>query len=374
MQSWVRDSLLPRVVFLPYWTAKLALLPLGLIRRAITGSRSCDQAATVCIEAGIRGWEIIEFKELYAAACEYLGADRVHKVVVSGDEDYVSQVKRAIDRFRPTHYMYDPRTGSQQWVIALWQAFRIAGHLYARGITPICILTDLPMRTWRAQCAVVSARAGVVISLMSPRCFRPIFPHGRVVAPMLMPFSEATLSLVEGLAHRAVPPPATAVFVGSLYEPRTTILREIKSGLAAKGLTLEVRGRELGTPKSADVDYWSQLCTASVIVTTADQIPVPGTDWTWFPHLIYRYMEVTACGALLVAQAVPGIERYFTPGKHFVAYTSPAHAVEVVAYYLTHADERQHIAQRGRERAQSLIRARVYWTCVDVGLGKDALT
>jgi hypothetical protein len=222
---------------------------------------------------------------------------------------------------------------------------------------------------------MVSARSGMVTSLMSPRRFRPIFPHGRVVAPVLMPFSEATLKTVEDIAsHRSEPQPPTAVFVGSLYEPRSTILREIKDGLAARGFTLEMKGRELGTPKSAEADYWARLCNAAIIVTTADQIAVSGTDWTWFPHLIYRYIEVTACGTLLVAQAVPGIDRYFTPGEHFVAYTTPAHAVEAIAHYLTHADERQRIAQRGQERARTLIHARIYWTGIDVGLGKDALT
>ncbi|MBP7688160.1 MAG: glycosyltransferase family 1 protein [Thermoflexales bacterium] len=375
LNAWYRNSLIPRLVYIPYWITWLALLPLSLIRWAAIKRRPADRVATICMEAGARGWELIEFKELYASACEYLGDERIHKIVINRDEDYLAQVRRAAEQFRPTHYVYDARTGSQQWLQALWQSFRIAMLFYVRGITPICILTDLPMRTWRAQCAMVSARSGMVTSLMSPRRFRPIFPHGRVVAPVLMPFSEATLRTVEDIAsHRLEPQPPTAVFVGSLYEPRTTILREIKDGLAVRGFTLEMKGRELGTPKSAEVDYWARLCNAALIVTTADQIAVDGTDWTWFPHLIYRYIEVTACGTLLVAQAVPGIERYFTPGEHFVAYTSPAQAVEVIAHYLAHTEERQRIAQRGQVRAQALIRARIYWTGIDVGLGKDALT
>jgi len=375
VRSWYRNYLIPRLVFIPFWITRLALIPLGLIRLVTAGRRSADRPTKLCMEAGAKGWELIEFKELYASACEYLGRDRVHKVVINRDEDYLTQIKRASDQIRPTHYVYDPRTGSQQWLSALWQSFRIAGFFTARGITPICILTDLPMRTWRAQCAMVSARSGVVTSLMSPRRFHPIFPHGRLVAPVLMPFSEATLNLVDEIArNRTETPPPTAVFVGSLYEPRTTILREIKEGLAVRGFTLEVKGRELGTPKSSDVDYWSRLCNAALIVTTADQIAASGTDWTWFPHLIYRYIEVTASGTLLVAQAVPGIERYFTPGEHFVAFTSPTHAIDVIAHYLANETERNIIAQRGKERAQALIRARIYWTGIDVGLGKDALT
>ncbi len=375
LKPWYRNWFVPRLVFIPYWIMRLVLWPLGPIRWMAVRRRAADRAATICMEAGARGWELIEFKELYASACEYLGSERIHKIVINRDEDYLAQVKYAADHYQPTHYVYDARTGSQQWLSALWQSFRIAVLFYVRGITPICILTDLPMRTWRAQCAMVSARAGIVTSLMSPRRFGPIFPHGRVVAPVLMPFSAATLQLVDDIAcRREESQPPTAVFVGSLYEPRTTILREIGVGLAARGLTLDMKGRELGQPKSAETDYWARLCNAALVVTTADQIAVAGTDWTWFPHLIYRYIEVTACGTLLVAQAVPGIERYFTPGEHFVAYTTPAQAVDVIAHYLTHAEERQRIAQCGRERARALIGARIYWAGIDIGLGKDALT
>ena len=353
----------------------MALIPLGLICLVTARRRSIDQPTKLCMEAGTRGWELIEFKELHASACEYLGRDCVHKVVIDWDEDYLTQIKRACDQIRPTHYVYDPRTGSQKWLSALWQSFRIAVFFNAHGIIPICILTDLPMRTWRAQCAMVSARSGVVTSLMSPRRFHPIFPHGRVVAPVLMPFSVATLNLLDEItSNRMETPPTTAVFVGSLYEPRTTILREIKEGLAAKSFMLEVKGRELGTPKSSDVGYWSRLCNAALIITTADQVATGETDWTWFPHLVYRYLEVTACGTLLVAPEVPGIQRFFTPGEHFVSFTSPAHAIDVIAYYLANEKERNIIAQRGKERAMALIRARIYWTGIDIGLGKDSLT
>ena len=188
-------------------------------------------------------------------------------------------------------------------------------------------------------------------------------------------FSETTMNFLDELSrNRTETPPPTAVFVGSLYEPRTTILREIGEGLAARGFTLEIKGRELGNPKSSDFDYWSRLSNAALVITTASQIAASGTDWTWFPQLVYRYIEVTACGTLLVAPEVPGIQRFFTPGEHFVSFTSPAHAVDVIAYYLSNEKERKIIAQRGKVRAQALIHARIFWTGIDIGLGKDSLT
>jgi hypothetical protein len=375
IRSWYRNHLVPRVVFIPFWIMRLVLIPLGLIRQILVRRDSDSPSTTLCIEAGVRGWDLIEYKELYESACEYLGKSHVHKIQINRDNDYLMQVKRALDDIRPTHYVYDPRTGSQKWITGLWQSSKISVLLNTRGITPICILTDLPVRSWRAQCAVVSARTGIVTSLMSPRKIHPIFPHGRLVAPSLMPLSEATMDFLNEISQKRIETkPPTAVFVGSLYEPRTSILREISEGLEARGFTLEINGRELGSPKSSDFDYWSRLSNAALIVTTADQIAESGTDWTWFPHLIYRYIEVTACGTLLVAPEVPGVQRFFTPGEHFVSFTSPAHAIDVIEYYLTNKKERKTIAQRGKARAQALIRARAFWTGVDIGLGKNSLT
>lgn len=375
VRSWYRNYLAPRLVFIPFWIMRLVLIPLGLIRQIFAIRYSDSLSTTLCIEAGVRGWDLIEYEELYASACEYLGNSQVHKIGITQGEDYLTQVKRALDSIRPTHYYYDPRTGSQKWSTGLWQAFKISFLLSVRGITPICLLTDLSVRTWRAQCAVVTAKTGIVISFMSPRKIHPIFPHGRLVSPSLMPLSEATMEfLTERSSQRMEINPPTAVFVGSLYEPRTSILREIAKGLESRGFTLEIKGRELGSRKSSDLDYWSRLINAALIVTTAEQMATSGTDWTWFPNLVYRYVEVTACGTLLVAPEVPGIRRFLTPGEHFVSFTSPAHAIEVIEYYLTNEAERKKIALQGRARIQALVGARSYWTGVDIGLGKDSLT
>jgi len=55
--------------------------------------------------------------------------------------------------------------------------------LLKHGVVPILFLTDLAVRSWRTQAAVVSACRGVVICFMSPRCVGPIFPHRRLLGP-----------------------------------------------------------------------------------------------------------------------------------------------------------------------------------------------
>lgn len=328
----------------------------------------------LCIEAGIKGWSSIEFKEFYKSACEYLGSDRVYKVKIRKDESYLRQVKMALDEVRPSHYLYDTRTGSQKWYIGLWQAFNIAFLFHLHGVIPIVLLPHLSARTWRAQSAIVTAKRGAVIIWASAKEASAIFPHRRIVGPCLMPLSEATMAFLDKLfERRPKKPPRKALFVGSLYEPRTTILREIAENLKPRGFTLEIRGRELGSPRFPDLDYWSMLSHELIIVTTADQ-PDSNNDYRWIKYMVYRYLEVMASGALLVAHEVPGIRRYFVPGEHFISFSTPAQASEVIEYYLVNEAERAKIAKKGRTRAQALAAARSFWVGVDIGLGKDALT
>jgi len=338
-------------------------------------SRIEDGAVTLCIEAGVKGWESIEFKELYETSCEYLGSDRVYKVQIRKDESYLRQVKVALDKARPSHYLYDTRTGSQKWYIGLWEAFNIGFLFHLHGVIPIVLLAHLSARTWRAQSAIVSAKRGTVLGWVSAKEVAPIFPHSRLVAPCLMPLSETTMAFLDKLFERRPKNlPRKALFVGSLYEPRTTILREIAEELESHGFTLDIRGREMGSSRLPDLDYWSMLSHELIIITTADQMYSSNEDWRWIKHMVYRYLEVMASGALLVAPDVPGVRRYFVPGEHFVSFTSPAHAGEVIEYYLVNEAERAKIAQKGRSRAQALVAARSFWVGVDIGLGKDSLT
>ena len=51
-------------------------------------------------------------------------------------------------------------------------------------------------------------------------------------------------------------------------------------------------------------------------------------DWSWIQNLVYRYLEVLASGSLLIAPNVPGVDRYFKPGIHFVSYENNDDAID----------------------------------------------
>ena len=67
-----------------------------------------------------------------------------------------------------------------------------------------------------------------------------------------------------------------------------------------------IGSRMLGTNKKSDEDYWKMLINSKLVITTSNQIDDFTTDWAHINHLIYRYLEVPACGSTLVAQKVPG--------------------------------------------------------------------
>lgn len=368
--NWYSNSLRPKIVFLPFWILKLLPIPFGIQNKG--NSQNCK--TKLCIEAGLRGWESIEFKELYTSACEYLSSEDVYKVIVNKNASYITQVIESLIKHSPTHYLYDPRTGSQNWLAGLYEAFSVFFQLHVRGVVPVVILTDCTERLWRTLSAVVTAKRGVVVTFISAKKISPIFPHRRIVGPSLMPFSVATLNSLTTLTDEKIEIQSSAArFVGSLYEPRITKLQEIADGLKVRGYELEILGRVFGGPRIPDTEYWYKLQTAPVIVTTADQIFTNKADWTWIPQMVYRYLEATACGNLLVAPDVPGVRRYFTPGIHFVPFNTVEDAIDNISYYLSKPEECNRLAKRGHDRARSLITSRVFWTNIDAGLGPDSL-
>ena len=129
----------------------------------------------------------------------------------------------------------------------------------------------------------------------------------------------------------------------------------------------------MGSARVSDLEYWERLCYADVVVTTSDQVELDASDWHEVPNLVYRYLEVLVSGSLLVAQDVPGVARFFTPGIHYVGFNTPENAVEKISYYLDNSEERRNIAANGRLRAESLINSRIFWVSIDAMLSKDSL-
>jgi hypothetical protein len=330
----------------------------------------------IIIEAGERGWSSIELKELYQSASEYLGDESALRLVVDRNFSYWNQVKRVLETNPDvTHYLYDPRTGRAEDKQNLWNALTdsvsMALLLRRYGVTPVVLLTDIGYRYWRYQAAAVSAQTGVVISFMSNKLSRGMFPHKRLIGPSIFPMSQATLRYLMDLrrtleAERKIEKKVR--FTGSLYEPRTSFFKEFERLMSP---VADIRGRELGSTRKTDAEYWELIASAAINITTADQFDQPGADLTHVKHMVYRYLEVLACGSLLLAPVVPGVLNYLTPGLHFVAFDTVADAHEKAVYYLNATEEADLIRREGQRRASALIESHVFWMQINAALGPD---
>ena len=338
-------------------------------------NRAEKQASLVAIESGRVGWTLIEYEELLASAFEYFGPSGVLKVCIEQRKQYLRETYRVLRKSRITHYVYDPRTGAQTFGKGLLQSFVLIALFAWFKVIPIARLSDMPDRKWRLQCAVVTAASGICTTLMEPSSLKYYFPHKRLVGPMMMALSRGRVLRLHELRKQNVNPKKTnAIFTGAMYEPRATILSEIREGLRSRGLDLELQVRNIGEERDSNDSYWQRLIDAEIVITTADQSTGLGAEPIELPHLVYRYTEVLASGSLLVAPIVPGVDEYFRPGVDFVSFQSVKDAVDQIAYYLGSESERLSIAERGSMRLLELVESHSFWKKIDLVLQDDGFT
>jgi len=377
-----KDILKPYfAVWLPYMVTLIITWPIQKYHRVIKTLKKISSPNTfseplLCLEAGEKGWEIIEYKELYQSALEYIGEERLVRFVVKPNEPYLKQLVQFLDE-NPniTHYGWSPRTGEQHWFKGLVEAFKISIMLSKRGITPIAFLTDMLVRRWRAKAVIVTASKGVVVTLMSPIDVSIMCPHKRFIGPYIMPFSKKTLDHLVDMKNKSTSKKAGAVVVGALYEPRKSIIESIQEKLLeSSDHQITVNGRALDGQRSSDDDYWAKMVNSNIVITTSNVMDGGlGYDWPWKEHFVYRYMEVLASGSLLAAPNLPGLELYFTEGEHFIGFSTEQEAAEKVQYYLENEDEAIKISNKGFERAKSFVESRSFWLSIDIFLSKDGL-
>jgi hypothetical protein len=63
-----------------------------------------------------------------------------------------------------------------------------------------------------------------------------------------------------------------------------------------------------------------------------------------------RLFEATGVGTLLITDWKANLREMFEPGREVVAYRTTEECLELIAYYLEHAEERERIARAGQQR------------------------
>lgn len=320
--------------------------------------------ARLILYAGSQGWKNPEYIELLKSAREFLGDGSVLAVTAPRHFRLIDCVYTVL-KHRPTHLFYDPRWGAQTRLQGAFEALAISAALRAVGCVPICLLNDLPEVVWRKKISMVSGQRGICLMLVSPEIGRVYAPEiQNQVGPMPMALSQETFAELrkKWLPSQAIDAASdhTISFVGSLYEPRTSMLEFAKQELALQGVRLKIFGRKLDEPKIPPEKYFRILTQSAFIYTTADQAHT--ADQTDYPiHLVYRYIEVIAAGALLVAPAVPGAETYFVPGVHFLECPTAEALANDVPVDLRDAKKVRRIRESGRQRVSDLIAEHFFW-------------
>jgi len=136
------------------------------------------------------------------------------------------------------------------------------------------------------------------------------------------------------LRFRPVPEETTRplTFVGqiSVHHPWR---RHVMTQVLQAGLPLETLR---GSPEEA-ADIYAQSAVTLNCSLNAD--------------VNLRVFEALGAGGFLMTDALPaesGLERLFTPGRHLVAYRSPAELVELIRHYLDHPAEAMAIRRAGQ--------------------------
>lgn len=342
---------------------------------ALSGRRGIgQQRAELMIGAGTRGWDLIEYQEIFWSASEYFGQQAVSRVTFPEGFPVVKVLSNAIQAHRPSHYFFDPRAGSQNPIRAIGEALRIGILLSRNGITPICSLTDFPVRIWRLQCAIVSARRGVVTTLMSPKLVAHLFPHRRLIGPMPFPMSQATLSRLstnQTKVHKKSE--NVAVFVGSLYEPRRSVIMAMRHLLRRDGIELTIVGRAPGGARISNDEYWNVIQSARLVISTSSQIAGSHTDIHGLNHFIYRFVEATAAGSALAIEPVPGTEEFFAPDVDYISYSSAEEGARKIRSLWASPGAVEDIARKGHEKARIIVEKQYFWRKIDAELGRDSL-
>ncbi len=359
-------------IYLCFWASFLLGRAISMV--APGEDRAQGGSSRIVIEAGARGWVTDpSLVELLDSARDYLGSECVVRLeVFPGKPGYLRQVKRCISETAPTHYLYDTRTGSRSVWRGIWEAFAVSALLAWYRITPITILFDLPFRQWRRQAAIVTANRGVILTLMPSAVARPFLPHRRIHGPMLMPFSNKRLERIRASysRRRLDRKRPTISFVGSVYEPRATLLKSIAEELSQKPVTLQFVLRSLDEPKILGEGYWSVLRGSDMTITTSEHFLQKGSDAGVPPHLVFRYTEALVAETLLLAPKVPSP---LIPDEHYVAYTSAKDLALQVDRLLRAPDEIERIRRSGATFIEQRILRHDWWGEVNLALSDNPL-
>lgn len=351
------NALLKASVFLAGGVAIL-LSPLFFPLRMIRDRRK----VTIVIEAGERGWEILEYQELGSSAAEYFGQENCEKLVVFSQQAYFIAVLKKLIAVMPEYYLYDPRSSADEGVLMVLEAMLVSAMFRGAGVRVLCTLTDVPIDQWRWKCNVMAFPRGPISVLMSPRRIKKFFLGCKLVGPQPMAISEKFF--LSGTEKNKLSEPLNGeiFFLGSLYEPRRSFLQAVSDQLARDNLRpIRFIGQDLGAKKSPNCEYRSRLVEAGAVITTCSQISTKSACSVNDGHLVYRFTEAMSCGALVIGELPRGSEQVYRPNVDYLAFEDVQSCVEAIKNFYADPDRYKDVRQNGYSRAKALALSGYFW-------------
>lgn len=340
------------------------LLRIGIVLSSCASlvGRNRENPKKLGIEAGVIGWESVFLNESYAALEEFVGKSvQVLPIVINREKSYSRQILPKLVTKKFSHFVFDVRTGSQSKLPGIAQSYLALIVCTISGTTPLVILTDGSNRLHRYQASILTAKKGQIITFLEPDLMQPLFPHPRVVGPEIMPISISTIEKYSSKEAISEDDFRQLFFYGSVYPRRSDFLSNLRKYLDCtdSGISLEVVAKSRNEPNV----YWNQLAAQRVVITTTFQQYDGFTifDRQEINQLVFRVSEGLAMGCLVFSMHVPGIEKHFKPGSHFVEFNTSEDLGNKLIYYSKNLQEANAIANDGHEIMRAYSKEGLFW-------------
>jgi len=293
----------------------------------------------ICIEAGKKGWDLIEYNELYNYACENFDNQRVFKLLYSSYLYRFVQLFSLRLRHRNFIYIYSLRTDPV--VTGIWPFLRLfillsfcrLFHLNLR-----LVLSDSNTHLLRSLALLVQFFRYPLISVLPSEIYRNSNSLLRPRGPYIFPISSQTISSIHNSSYFLADPSFCVLFSGSPHPMRRNLFELLEKELIVNHVTYSYsyRSTSVNFLRNSNLNYWNELLSSRFIVTTShmagtDNAPVSRRIAT-HTHLLYRFAEAFVAKRPLIVQP-PSHINFLNPYEHFIPFISITQIVEDILYY-----------------------------------------
>ena len=304
-------------------------------------------------------------QELESYGRESLGEDVFEIITI----DRSKNLSKQIFKFWPSNMrggkislLLDQRTFSNSWLNGFLQALQVKLVASIRGVEIYSYVTDISIIRNRLLAILLTARQGVIVSLLSQSYFANKIPHRRICSPVLMPISIERVIRQGQLSINNIAVPKniclSSNFVGSLYPERNSILQLLLKH--RKLIDLSIHDKSTGLTNE---EYWRLLAASQISIITTAQTNVENNwvDLNDKHHVVWRISEALAAKSLALIQDVQGLEGILESGKDYLSFTSEDDLLSTLDFLVGNPNEVQKIAESGYQTFLKLQKDGHFW-------------